>query len=396
MGHSVIIVTSQKENFEWNGVREFCGFKVFYLSLPELYRCTTWPTFYGSLIELMRIFTMEGIDIVHAHQAFSPLGHEAILHARSMGLPTVFTDHSLFRFEDFSSITTNQWLRMTLGDVGRVICVSHCSKENTVLRASLDPSHVFVIPNAVDAVAFKPQAENLSSILTVVVLSRLVYRKGVDLLVALIPIICAKNPQVHFLIGGDGPKRIDLEQMRERHQLHARVRLVGAVPTQEVPSFLRQGHIFLNCSLTEAFCMAILEAACCGLRVVSTGVGGVPEVLPPHMIRLARAEVGDLIHQLSRCIQEYAPPVNASEHHQQLTAVYDWQDVARRTLAVYYEVIEGECGESSLDVRLRKALSAGPYGGIAWALLVALDCFLVFYLRVLFSYRKPHGSKPKK
>lgn len=44
---------------------------------------------------------------------------------------------------------------------------------------------------------------------------------------------------------------------------------------------LVRGHIFLNCSLTESFCIAILEAACCGLFVVSTRVGGVPEVGTP-------------------------------------------------------------------------------------------------------------------
>lgn len=39
-----------------------------------------------------------------------------------------------------------------------------------------------------------------------------------------------------------------------------------------------RGQIFLNASLTEAFCMAIVEAAAAGLLVVSTAVGGVPEV----------------------------------------------------------------------------------------------------------------------
>ena len=53
---------------------------------------------------------------------------------------------------------------------------------------------------------------------------------------------------------------------------------------------LCRGHIFLNTSLTESFCIAILEAACCGLLIVSTDVGGVPEVLPPHMAYLAKPE----------------------------------------------------------------------------------------------------------
>jgi phosphatidylinositol glycan class A protein len=43
--------------------------------------------------------------------------------------------------------------------------------------------------------------------------------------------------------------------------------------------------------LTEAFGIGILEAACCGLYVVSTNVGGVPEVLPEDMIELAEPNV---------------------------------------------------------------------------------------------------------
>lgn len=57
---------------------------------------------------------------------------------------------------------------------------------------------------------------------------------------------------------------------------------------------LRSGHIFLNTSLTEAYCMAIVEAASCGLQVVSTRVGGIPEVLPSNLIHLTDANVDSL------------------------------------------------------------------------------------------------------
>lgn len=53
---------------------------------------------------------------------------------------------------------------------------------------------------------------------------------------------------------------------------------------------LIQGSIFLNTSLTEAFGVAIVEAACAGLYVVSTRVGGVPEILPEDMISFALPE----------------------------------------------------------------------------------------------------------
>lgn len=94
--------------------------------------------------------------------------------------------------------------------------------------------------------------------------------------------------------------------MREKHSLQDKVEMLGAVPHAQVRSVLVSGHIFLNrclisrrflvtmeaefiyicivifisyccSSLTEAFCIAILEAASCGLLTVSTRVGGVPE-----------------------------------------------------------------------------------------------------------------------
>jgi len=69
---------------------------------------------------------------------------------------------------------------------------------------------------------------------TIVVISRQTYRKGMDLLVAVVPRICRKYSKVRFVIGGDGPKRIDLEQMREKNLLHDRVELLGSVKAHEV------------------------------------------------------------------------------------------------------------------------------------------------------------------
>lgn len=62
---------------------------------------------------------------------------------------------------------------------------------------------------------------------------------------------------------------------------------------------LSRGSIFVNTSLTEAFGIAILEAACAGLYVVSTRVGGVPEILPEDMISFAKPE-GDGMFDLSK------------------------------------------------------------------------------------------------
>ncbi len=133
-----------------------CPLQVYYLPMQTFYNQVTLPTLLTAFPVLRQILIRERISIVHGHGAFSALCHEGILHAGTMALPTVFTDHSLFGFADGSSILTNKFLEVVLTDIHHVICVSYTSKENTVLRATLQPTIVSVIPNAVDASCFTP------------------------------------------------------------------------------------------------------------------------------------------------------------------------------------------------------------------------------------------------
>lgn len=223
MGHKVIIVTNlyNTANGRRVGVRTTTnGLKFYYLPAIAIVDQATMPSYYAFLPLFRRILIRERIDIVHGHSATSPLMHECLLQAKAMGYKCVFTDHSLFGFADAASINVNKYVKFTLSGVDHCICVSHTDRENLVLRAALDPRMVSTIPNAVDASKFTPDpsARPASKQLNIVMLSRLVYRKGIDLVVNVIPTICARFPEVHFIIGGDGPKKLLLEEMRERHQ----------------------------------------------------------------------------------------------------------------------------------------------------------------------------------
>lgn len=65
----------------------------------------------------------------------------------------------------------------------------------------------------------------------------MVYRKGADLLIDIIPRVCEKHLNVRFLIGGDGPKRVGIEEMREKYNLHSRVIMLGVLPHDRVSPF---------------------------------------------------------------------------------------------------------------------------------------------------------------
>ena len=212
--------------------------------------------------------------------------------------------------------------------------------------------------------------------INIVVICRLTFRKGVDLLVDVIPVILQKYSNVHFIIGGDGPKKIVLQEMIEKYNIADRVELLGALHHSEVRNVLCRGHIFLNTSLTEAFCIAILEAASCGLLCVSTNVGGVPEVLPPDMIYLSPARPEPLVEKLELAIKQ-SKNIPCTMMHETIKSLYSWHNVAERAEKVYYKVLEAP--RVTLVNRLKITMSLGPISGL-------LACFyMIMHLWVLIA-----------
>ncbi|KAL2014850.1 hypothetical protein VTN00DRAFT_2375 [Thermoascus crustaceus] len=420
-GHKVIIVTHAYKGR--TGVRYLTnGLKVYHVPFFVIYRESTMPTVFSFFPIFRNIVIREQIEIVHGHASLSSFCHEAILHARTMGLRTVFTDHSLFGFADAGSILTNKLLKFTLSDVDHVICVSHTCKENTVLRASLDPLMVSVIPNAVVAENFRPlsytprtnekgQPEPRPSpprigpndTITIVVISRLFYNKGTDLLIAAIPRILASHPNVRFIIAGSGPKAIDLEQMLERNVLQDKVEMLGPVRHEQVRDVMVRGHIYLHPSLTEAFGTVIVEAASCGLYVVCTRVGGIPEVLPQHMTTFAKPEEDDLVAATGKAIAALrSNKVRTDRFHDQVRMMYSWTDVARRTERVYngicgaiseeefygyypgqgWEASRGRTRSFALIDRLKRYYGCGVWAGKLFCLCVVIDFLLYVFLEM--------------
>ena len=104
-----------------------------------------------------------------------------------------------------------------------------------------------------------------------------------------------------------------------------------------MPSVLSTCHIFLNTALTEAFCIAICEAARMGLAVVSSDVGGIPEVLSPDLVSLTTPTVSGMTAKLQKTIHRVRSGEGMSRTAiaKQAATRYNWSQVCVQTLAVY-------------------------------------------------------------
>ncbi|OIR57887.1 MAG: phosphatidylinositol N-acetylglucosaminyltransferase subunit A [Amphiamblys sp. WSBS2006] len=374
-GNKVVVLTHRYGNRV--GVRWMKGgLKVYYLPLPVCYQESIYPVPLFLVPILRDIFVREGIETVHAHHTYSGLAYQTILIAKTMGLKTILTDHSLFGLVNLDNIVTNKLARALFADLDYSIAVSHIVRENMVARSRACPETVFVIPNAVNTDEFVPCDRPRTDHVRVVVVSRLKYRKGVDFLLQIIPRICSEDKNVSFAIAGEGPGKVHLEQMVEKSFLQGRVFFETARTAEEVRSVLNSGDIFLNVSLTEAFCIAIVEAASCGLLVVATDVGGVSEVLPPHIMMTTEPKSRAILETLQAAVKKIrAEDRDRMQIHGEIAEMYSWEAVAERVERVY-DLPKREAA-ASIYTRLERRCEGFSLSGIVLSFFLLLEWALL-------------------
>ena len=335
LGHSVIIITHRYGKY--NGKFKIHGMLVYYLDLPVICSKTTLPTLFCTYPLYKSIFLYHNIDIVHGHQSMSTMGMESIYHAQQLGISTILTDHSMFEFLKIERIICNTLNQFICQHIDHIICVSKSASINTAKRLNKSINDISIIPNGIDTKLFYPNINQNNKRIRVLFCARLVFRKGIDLLASALPLIC-KSKNIEIFVVGDGPMKNIVEQVIDEHELYEQVKLKDTHKLKDIPELLRSCDIFLNTSLTETFCMAILEASACGLAVVTTNVGGVSEVLDSRYVYYCKATAQDIADQVNKAAKELKE-MNKERNYNKLVKKYDWKRIAKRNEKVYLEVI---------------------------------------------------------
>ena len=379
LGCKVTVLTHHKKNRQ--GIKYMGnGIKVYFTPLMTLYDDSSLPILLGALKILREICYIEKVDIIHCHQSSSSLSLEGIFHSKLLGVNVVLSEHSLYGFSFLDEASLNKVIRTFFVDMD-------------------------TIPNAIDNTKFRPPTEKelkdmkkkkikegKEDIITIVSISRQAERKGTDLLIEVIPEICKQIPNVNFIIGGDGPKKKLLDVMVDAVGLKDRVKLTGFLAHQKVRDEMIKGQIYLNTSLTESFCIAIVEAASAGLYTIATDVGGVGEVLPEYMVKLVKPDKESIINAIKDTIKNYEKlKEKTKNNYQVLKSIYNWDKVAKKTKLVYQRALKKN--DFSFITRIKKIFTVGHMSPILYLCAVLIDIILLFLLTIFQPLRSIKKNK---
>jgi glycosyltransferase involved in cell wall biosynthesis len=261
---------------------------------------------------LKRLFTAGAVsdhvkylkpDIVHAYYATS-YGFWA---ARTSHHPLVISVWgSDIAVTPRKSLAARILTSYSLNRADAVCATSNYLKEETCQMFKGVSKKIEVIPFGVDTDLFKPgePKENGQKRLVLGSARTLERTYGLDVLIRAFRDVLPEHPYARLRIAGDGSARRELQNLAKSLSLMDRTEFLGDLAEAEMPEFLRSLDIAVLPSRLESFGVAAVEALACGIPVIGSNIGGIPEIL-------GNGECGSLVEPdsvdaLSKAIIELA------------------------------------------------------------------------------------------
>lgn len=276
-GHSVFIFTTTDPHLGKGTIEP----NVFRVSSVPFVSFTDRRIAFRGLFQATKIAKEVKLDIVHTQTEFS-MGMIGKYVAHSLGIPAIHTYHTMY--EDYLHYVLNghllkpyhvkQFTKAYLHNMDGVVAPSERVKETLTRYGVTIPMQV--IPTGVDLTAINenPRRDvrkelgidsNQKVILT---LSRVAAEKKIDQILDVLPTILESEPNVKFVIAGDGPDVQPLKDQVARLSLEDYVIFAGSVEHSDVGNYYRMADLFVSASDTETQGLTYIEALAAGTKCV--------------------------------------------------------------------------------------------------------------------------------
>ncbi|MEF3306130.1 1,4-alpha-glucan branching protein domain-containing protein [Paenibacillus sp. GYB003] len=317
------------------------------------------------------------VDLLHAHDWM--VFHAARELKHSYGLPLVATIHATesgrrqgkLDGELSSRIHGLEW-KLTY-EAARVFVCSKPMKDEVVRLFGLPEAKVDVVPNGIRIPAEEEplmddgaEARGGSNDRVVLFVGRLVYEKGVQVLLAAMPSVLARVPEARLVVVGAGPMRETLERQAAELGIGHRVSFPGFVDDGTKARLYRTADVCAFPSLYEPFGIVALEAMASRTPLVVSDTGGLAELvehghdgykaLPGHAESLAW-------HITEQLLDPARGREMADRAYGKLLADYAPAAIAERVRDIYDTLLGGSHGTRRPDAEVPEVSSGAEAMG---------------------------------
>ena len=314
-----------------------------------------------------------GADLVHSHTWYA--NHAGHLASLLHDVPHVISAHSLEPLRPWKAeqlgggYALSSWVERTAYEsAAAIIAVSHGMRAD-ILRSypQIDPDRVRVVHNGIDSELWSPQRDD--AVLaqhgidpdrpSVVFVGRITRQKGLPYLLRAVEQL---PPEVQVVLCAGAPDTPEIQVEVEdliaglRQDRDGVVWIAEMLPRADVIAILTAGTVFVCPSVYEPLGIVNLEAMACGLPVVGTATGGIPEVVADGetgwLVPIEQVQdgtgtpvdpdryVADLAAALTEAVSDPARARQRGEAgRQRAVAEFSWTSIAERTLEVYRSVV---------------------------------------------------------
>lgn len=274
--------SSMTENF-------LAEFKNRVITVPQLQRDVKPLDDIIALFRLYRLFRKEKFDIVHTHTAKAgALGRIAARLAGRAGVIHTSHGHNFYGyFGPAKSKLVIMAERFLTHFTDRITALTDLEKKDLSSYNVARPEKVDIINSGLELELYRNvkadkngRRDKLgikSGSVLVGMVGRLEQIKGPGYFIEAAVSVAEKCPQAEFLVVGEGSLRYKLESRCRELKISDRVTFTGW--REDIPEILPGLDILVLPSLNEAVGRTLIEAGACGIPVVATKVGGIPEIV---------------------------------------------------------------------------------------------------------------------
>ncbi|MCK4453807.1 glycosyltransferase family 4 protein [Candidatus Parcubacteria bacterium] len=347
-GHKVYIFAAKQPGYRDENPR------VFRFKSIDLNYKISYPLPIISSSRINRTIKKINLDIAHT-QHFFVCGQIAWYYAKKFNIPLVFTQHTRYEYYTHYIPYLPKEISKPLALSLRAFYANSCDAviaptediKNSLLKYKVK-TPITILPSGVDLERFsKANKETIKKKynidedkIVLLTVSRLAPEKNISFLLKSFKKTILKNPDVYFIIVGDGPSKKSLESQSNQLELKNRVIFTGEIEQEKIPSFYKAADIFLFSSFSEVQPTVITEAMASGLPIVAVKAGGIKNaIIDGENGILAPNGIDEFSKEVLKLINNEELRGSISEKARKMAKNYSVENATKKLLNLYQKLI---------------------------------------------------------